>query len=255
MRQEIVILNMSDIYRQEDFYRHRRFHWIDCTDLAGVNCYCAPEAADELRRRIAPFGPEGIHFMDSGNYHYISEFWLEKIRTPFHLVVFDYHSDMQPPLFPGLLSCGSWVKRALDTNSYLQKVWIVGPDAQAFSVIEASYRSRLVCVSLQQLQHIDTTRTIQRLQQDTLPVYISLDKDVLNRHFARTSWSQGGLSLPALEQLMGPVLQSRRLIGVDICGECAQGLQMLYQNEEEAINNETNRQLLDFLLTQVKAAQ
>ena len=62
-------------------------------------------------------------------------------------------------------------------------------------------------------------------------------------------------SLPALEQLMGPVLQSRRLIGVDICGECAQGLQMLYQNEEEAINNETNRQLLDFLLTQVKAAQ
>ena len=51
------------------------------------------------------------------------------------------------------------------------------------------------------------------------------------------------------------MLQSRRLIGVDICGECAEGLQMLYQNEDEQINNETNRELLEFLLAGAKARQ
>ena len=78
---------------------------------------------------------------------------------------------------------------------------------------------------------------------------------MLSRHFARTNWNQGSLSLDVLEHLLGPVLQSRRLIGVDICGECAEGLQMLYQNEDEQINNETNRELLEFLLAGAKARQ
>lgn len=248
MQQEIVILDMSQIYEQEDFYRHERFHWLDCTDLRGVNCYCTPEAGRILRQRIAPFGPEGIHFLDSGNYHYISEFWLEKIKEPFHLVVFDYHSDMQQPLFPELLSCGSWLKQVLDTHPFLQKVWIVGPEQSAFAAIAEPYRRRLVCISLQQLQQEAASWALDSLLADSLPVYVSLDKDVLGRHFARTSWSQGELSLEVLEHLLGPVLQSRRLIGVDICGECAEGLQMLYRTEDERINNETNRELLEFLL-------
>lgn len=255
MQQEIVIMNMSQIYEQEDFYRHWRFHWIDCADLSGVNCYCMPEAGQLLRQRIAPFGPEGVHFLDSGNYHYISEFWLEKIAEPFHLVVFDYHSDMQPPQFPNLLSCGGWVQQVLDTNAFLQKVWIVGPEQSSFAAIAEGYRRRLVCISLQQLQREATASVLNCLLEDNLPVYVSLDKDVLSRHFARTNWSQGSLSLDVLEHLLGPVLQSRRLIGVDICGECAEGLQMLYQNEDEQINNETNRELLEFLLAGAKARQ
>lgn len=252
MQQEIVIMNMSQIYEQEDFYQHRRFHWIDCTDLSGVNCYCTPEAGRLLRQRIAPFGAEGIHFLDSGNYHYISEFWLEKITEPFHLAVFDYHSDMQPPLFPNLLSCGGWVQQVLDTNIFLQKVWIVGPEQSAFANIAECYRKRLVCISLQQLQQGATVSVLKDLLIDNLPVYVSLDKDVLSRHFARTNWSQGSLSLDVLEHLLGPVLQSRRLIGVDICGECTEGLQMLYQNEDEQINNKTNSDLLEFLLAGAK---
>ena len=90
------------------------------------------------------------------------------------------------------------------------------------------------------------------MPKDDVPFYISLDKDVLSRHFARTNWSQGELSLPVLEHLMGSMLQSRRVIGVDICGECANGLQMLYQSEDEVINDTTNKELLQFLLQQAK---
>lgn len=252
MQPEIVILNMSRNYQQEKFYQHQRFHWVDCTDLHGVNCYCTAEAEQILRQRIAPFGPQGIHFLDSGNYHYISQFWLEKIREPFHLVLFDYHSDMQPPIFPELLSCGCWVKNVLDTNSFLQNVWMIGPDETAFAGVAEEYRKRLVFISLQQLSYESTIQRLLAMPKDDVPFYISLDKDVLSRHFARTNWSQGELSLPVLEHLMGSMLQSRRVIGVDICGECANGLQMLYQSEDEVINDTANKELLQFLLQQAK---
>ncbi len=49
-----------------------------------------------LKERIATFQPEEIHFIDSGNHHYMSKLWTDKITSPFSLVVFDHHPDMQP---------------------------------------------------------------------------------------------------------------------------------------------------------------
>ena len=37
----------------------------------------------EIRKRIQEYSYEGIHFLDSGNYHYLSKFWLEKVQQPF----------------------------------------------------------------------------------------------------------------------------------------------------------------------------
>ena len=109
-------MNFTHVYEQERFINDIHFQWIDCTDLNGTNCYCDAEAAKVIRQRMAPYLPEGIHFIDSGNYHYISKFWTDKIKTPFSLVVFDHHPDMQPSLFDNLMSCGCWVKKVLDTN-------------------------------------------------------------------------------------------------------------------------------------------
>ena len=47
---------------------------------------------------------EGIHFLDSGNYHYVSKIWMEKIEEEFELLVLDHHTDMQPPMFGDILS-------------------------------------------------------------------------------------------------------------------------------------------------------
>ena len=85
------------------------------------------DAQEEIRKRIQEYSYEGIHFLDSGNYHYLSKFWLEKVQQPFSLILFDHHTDMQPSAFFGLLSCGSWVKEVLETNPYVKEVCVVGP--------------------------------------------------------------------------------------------------------------------------------
>ena len=67
-----------------------------------VNCYCTPEAEAEMKTRIKDLEFSGIHFLDSGNYHYLSKFWIEKIEKPFSPLVFDHHTDMQEASFWGL---------------------------------------------------------------------------------------------------------------------------------------------------------
>ncbi len=102
-----IIMDFSGIYREEDFAVQEAV-WLDFRNLQGVNCYCTPEAEKEIKERICGLHVQGIHFLDSGNYHYLSKFWLEKIEEPFSLLVFDNHTDMQEAAFFGLLSCGSW---------------------------------------------------------------------------------------------------------------------------------------------------
>ena len=49
-------------------------------------------------------------------------------------------------------------------------------------------------------------------------VYISIDKDVLSRVFARTDWDQGTMTLDELSAALRKLRAERRIIGVDLCG-------------------------------------
>ena len=55
---------------------------------------------------MEPLGAEGIHFLDSGNYHYVTKLWLDQVKEPFDLLVLDHHTDLQQPMFGDILSCG-----------------------------------------------------------------------------------------------------------------------------------------------------
>ena len=105
----VVIMNFTGVYAHEVFARNNQFIWLDCRHLSGTRGYCDKEGIRKLKRVIAGYPAEGIHFIDSGNYHYLTKLWTDKLRVPFSLIVFDHHPDMQPPLFKGMLSCGSWV--------------------------------------------------------------------------------------------------------------------------------------------------
>ena len=52
----------------------------------------------------------------------------------------------------------------------------------------------------------------------SLPVYLSIDLDVLSPQWARTDWSQGEMSLPELLQAIDAISKEHRVLGVDICG-------------------------------------
>lgn len=248
MKPNIILMNFTHVYEQERFINDIHFQWIDCTDLNGTNCYCDAEAAKVIRQRMTPYLPEGIHFIDSGNYHYISKFWTDKIKTPFSLVVFDHHPDMQPSLFDNLMSCGCWVKKVLDTNPYLQKVCIVGAAEKLIKALHPNYGEKLKFYSETELSHEEGWNRFSHEHLNE-PVYISVDKDVLDIKSAVTNWDQGSLSLTELEKLLSIILKKEEIIGVDICGECSSSLDVFQKNRELSINSKANKELLNLFLS------
>lgn len=138
-------------------------------------------------KKIKELSYEGIHFLDSGNYHYLSKFWLEKIEEPFSLLVFDNHTDMQEAAFFGLLSCGSWVKDQLDTNGFLKEVCVLGPSRQAFEECSREDRRRIREIPAEEFSKENLLEDfLERNSQ--LPLYLSIDKDLLSTEAARTNW-------------------------------------------------------------------
>lgn len=245
MKQPIVVMNFTHVYESEKFYKSESCQWIDCTDILGTNGYCDKIAEKQIRERIKKISPEGIHFIDSGNFHYVSRFWIDKIEKPFVLVLFDHHTDMQPSRFGDFMSCGSWVKEILDTNTYIKKVILIGADERYLKQLDPAYKDRLYCITTKEIRQQKTRQQLYEIWKDTqwyqLPVYISIDKDVLSKKEEITNWDQGNMSLELLERVLSGLLTDHSLIGIDICGECADFLQ---QGLDSLISNDKNNWFL-----------
>ena len=186
-------MDFTGAYRSQSFACGEGFEWLDCRAIEGTDCYCDKEGEAALRKLIAAFSPYGLHFLDSGNYHYVTKFWTDKIRERFSLVLFDHHTDMQPAMFEGLLSCGGWVKDMLDANPFLQKVLIIGvPEEEAVKV--RSERVYVIPEETCSAASSYTGRLLADCQLPELPIYVSVDKDVLSKECASTNWDQGNLA-------------------------------------------------------------
>lgn len=240
MNDSIVIMNFSGIYGAEPV-SGAAAETIDLSDITGTNRYCDSEAQEEIRKRIAGFGAEGIHFLDSGNYHYASKFWTDKITEPFALFVFDHHTDMQPPRFPGVLSCGSWVKEVIDGNANLRGTAVAGASPLRISEVSAGYRAKARFFSDEEILSENSRRDCAQLFKD-VPAYISIDKDALRKEYAATDWDQGALSPAELEDAIAKISAKHRIIGIDVCGETSNA----DNARGTALNARTNGELLKF---------
>ena len=314
-RKKLTVMNFSGVYGRQSFFEGREAEWLDCSDVSGTNCYCDPESEREIRRRIGERGPEGIHFLDSGNYHYLSKLWTDLIREPFELVVFDNHTDMQPPMFGDILSCGGWVQAALEENKLLRRVILIGPPERAFEEAEAgSWGLRVAWVSREELLAGESAGRVaeslegesagrvaellagesagrgaeslagesagrgaellagesagrgaeslageragrgaerepgdkirEAVRREALPLYLSIDKDVLSCQEAATNWDQGEMTLERLAGIIREAIKGRRVIGWDVCGEDPEHM------EEEAcaaLSDRCNRAILEIL--------
>lgn len=246
----ISVLNFSGVYERQSFYKDRDCEWIDCSDLSGVNGFCDEISREEIDARIS--GLEGwIHFIDGGNFHYLSYLLMKHIREPFTLVVFDHHTDMKPSMFAGLLSCGCWIKEALDALPFLKNVVLIGVADSLADTAEPDYAGRVRIISESMAEEDDTWLEI--LEAEALKaVYLSIDKDAFGREEVVTDWDQGTMTLEQLERAYR-ILDSRRILGVDICGEADRDEffsgQMSASDEQ---NDAANRRILRMLLTDQK---
>ena len=62
---EIVIMNFSGIYKEQQFYRNRAemqedISWVEVQDLPGSNCYCDEEAQNRILDEIKKYAGNGI---------------------------------------------------------------------------------------------------------------------------------------------------------------------------------------------------
>lgn len=313
----VTIQNFSSIYSEQPFMRelhnlaaqksskNAEIRWLDCTRIAGTDCYCDDEAVKEINKLIdestadcgtesAP--PPAIHFFDNGNYHYMSKLWTDRIQEPFDLVVFDHHPDMQPPRFGDILSCGGWVKKALEENKFVQNVILIGVADHLVEELQEDIASlgdrasSLVIVKESELAYIDERRETRddrekvdsrklevdcfnngasrgidaksakshfiRLEPRTSNLYLSIDKDVLSPADAATNWDQGSLTFEALKSIITELSQSRKILGIDICGERAQEFKPIENGaqtaqEADELNNKLNQELVEFLRCEV----
>lgn len=219
-------MDFSGVYGTEEFLlslgKEEPFRYVDFRQVEGTACYCDAEAEEAILGTLPEVLPR-LRWIDSGDYHYVSCLLAQRVKQPFHLVLLDHHPDNQEPAFGGVLSCGSWVRDLRDRTPFLQEVLTIGPDGCPADV---------------------PAGWLEAHRGDAL--YISVDKDILSRTYARTDWTQGEHTLPQLEGILARLLDApARILSVDVCGECPQHKGAT--PEDLRINRETNIELQKFI--------
>ena len=295
VKNENMILDFTHVYCDEYIEDIDRFRYMDCSDIEETDMYCSKEANKRIWEKIKPYGIQGIHYIDSGNYHYITKIITDHIDEPFGLVMYDHHTDMQIPMVPGMMSCGDWAGQALSQNKNLRQLVIVGPPEKDIDQTLESYKcehnvqetkcddpydisrdissGRLLIFSAEDL-HGGLLEDKLKLIRTDLPLYISIDKDVLGTEDCETNWSQGNMSIGGLERLLGVFLGGQgeernsdaccnderyagdirhsRILGVDICGEIQTDIPVPEYLEAEEKNEKVNIELFRFISEHVK---
>ena len=146
--------------------------WHDCSAIGGSRLDCSRDAEEKIKALIAPAGVSGIHFIDSGDYHYISKIMTDFIKEPFTLVLIDHHTDMQDASLGGdILSCGNWAKKVLQENPYLQRLVLIGQEKKALDKLQSGARQqetdgKLVEISYEELKNGKAHEKIKELPDE-----------------------------------------------------------------------------------------
>ena len=242
MKQGLLIADFSGVYGEEGFLQELQergvaYRLVGLSDLEGTTCYCDPAAEAEISSRLAPEPGERIRWIDSGDYHYVTKILAAREQAPFTLVLVDNHPDDQAPAFDGVLSCGSWVRDLRNASPMLEEVWTLGPD----------HRIRNASGTVDRELEGEVDDLVASLEDKR--VYLSIDKDVLDRGWARTDWSQGTYSLDCLKGWLDRLLRLN-VVAVDVFGELAPAKGAT--PEDLRVNCETNVELQEFILDYLK---
>lgn len=245
------LISLSGAYDSQSFWKAKEDGqspdciYIDCTDVSGSLYFCSDEARDELTKRLASVPVNALHFIDSGDYHYLSLLFLQRIDQPFSLLLFDHHSDCMESAFGGdLLTCGSWVLRALNDLPNLKRAILVGPADEDGTAGQLLADSRITWVTEEEF---DSRK--EELYKVLLewPVYISLDKDVLDSKEAVTDWSQGHMKLSNILDFLEKAKASGALFcGMDVCGEQKASEETSGAGTGAQTNSSTNERIVTY---------
>lgn len=241
----VTVFDFSGVYEKQDFHKKVPCSYINLRDLLGVHGFCDEEAIKAIEERSGEV-TGGIRFIDSGNYHYVTYILMKNLSKPMSLVVLDHHTDMMAPGFSGLLSCGSWIRQAMDELDHLLEVVLIGVDDELAQTVPEEYKDR---VTIYQESMLTDSGWLWDLEKRIKhPVYLSIDKDAFSPELAVTDWDQGSMNLFQLKSIWELIRKKTKVIAVDICGE--------YDNRpgdygkasrSDEKNNQFNKSILELL--------
>jgi arginase family enzyme len=192
-----------------------------------------------------------VTFYGSGDYHHLATMLIASVAEPVTVVHFDNHADWVR--VPATHNCGGWVNRALALQQVKRVItlgicsddlvrpqlksgnvaalasgrleihaWRAPPSRVWGRIGDGPGHSRIgrhiVWNCLAELNWPDFLDALAA-RLPTEAVWVTIDKDVLRLADAATNWDQGGMPLDALLTALKRLAATRRIVGVDICGE------------------------------------
>ncbi|WP_085993573.1 arginase family protein [Oceanobacillus senegalensis] len=252
MQGNIALLNLDGSYNHQSFYQGKPYEWIDLESIPSTSLFCEKSTLRSIYEKLHERWRSSITFLGSGNYHYISYLLQSRIEKPYTLVLFDHHTDTLPSPSDTLISCGSWVLESLKQFPLLKKVFIIGVSEEAKHHIPDSFYRKVVTYTENSLHtdYLSITKSILK-NIPTDSVYISIDKDVLDKKEAVTGWDHGTLKLKQMMRMVRALFKWKEINGVDICGEYPINPTNKYQKQAQdalAKNDSAN----GFILRQIR---
>lgn len=252
MNYGLSLLNFDNTLHKQPWLRGYPIEWIDFSDLQGCFGYCSFDSLRKIENRLKMRKHKRITLIGNGNYHYVTYLLLSEIRQPFSLILFDHHTDLAQNSDIPLISCGSWVSTALKTLPLLDRVVIIGAELTNYSE-DFNIPNNVTVISEQEISHFSTKDIVREVCSvlPNQPIYISIDKDVLDRENAVTNWDQGSMTLSQLLNLIRQLKRTHPLAGVDVCGELPLSPADFLSNERTQLlkkNEIANKAIVDVLL-------
>ncbi|MBX6395515.1 MAG: hypothetical protein IRY98_07305 [Alicyclobacillaceae bacterium] len=207
---------------------------------------CPDDVWEALQARLTEIPAQKLTFIGSGDYHYLSALFVERIRRPVTILLLDHHDDAsEEPR--DLLSCGNWVCRASRHPWVKRILYTDGRIARWTNPAADNALLRWIPIALDR-----TVAEFPNLLLSWIPtptVYISIDKDILQPSVAPTNWDQGILTLDGLLHILNTVSRHRTVAAMDVCGEISislPGLPTPQELEASRKNEAVNLRLLAF---------
>jgi hypothetical protein len=191
-------------------------------------------------------GDPAVMLYGSGDFHHVSLALLERLPGNFNLLVLDKHPDWMRGI--PFLHCGTWLRHALRLPN-VHRVFHCGgeldfdnayrwlapwPEIQAGRVVVLPARRRflrgrwagievnpLLAGESSLADMLGAALSPFRGDLRRLPLYISIDKDVLSAEDAAVNWDSGLLRLPEAVTILDSFLSAAegRLAGADVLGD------------------------------------
>jgi len=264
----LVCFDIDGMVRQQNLHHEYDVQFIKCNSLREDIKYSIEHQSDldkfrDCSKQTEWFNPNNfnISLLGSGSYHHFTMFIIEQITKPFYLIMFDWHFDAG-------VSRWEWQRRKKRELMESGKLKIRGggcrynfggwlipaallPNCKGVLLVgvgdsEWEKRSALG-PNPKEEYNIDVIPTgenyywfkdkLQEVVPDNTDIYITVCKDVLNKHELRTDWNNGEMTQTELMYMLSTikVLYGDRLCGIDICGEKAK--KSWYDDDAEFIHN------------------